>query len=453
MGLPSASPGSDDMTDAWEVIQTTITPDETLPSAGSSFTSTVVTTRSPTDSATAETTPASSFAGNGPDTQNFTRTGSVSSFDGPMPALVCDEEDESTNDMMLVTEALAEEMYAMESRSAAGRARISTHQAEREAEGTNRYAWDDESDTVEIGFRLLDHALGSVEGTGRVADVQTALLRRTGTVATLRSRMEARRNRPAATARLPFVRRPQGAQLQHPTPVFRVPGNHGGPGGPLNSHPVSDGNDYGVAVAEARDNRPAGQPGLLTVPSPLQMEPRSATLQSSAPNARQIIAPAASDRATYEAARRDHERWMAVISALRPATGDGITRHSLDLRRMLALVEAGEPVPEDIWATYGPPNATVSNATEGVAADLSRRDILRRMRAIGPPSAQTPEAERRMRVDMRHMARSRTAELERLADAGQRLVRQGTEGLDALFSDASTPRREDGTQPAMRIMD
>jgi len=150
--------------DGWEVMQTTITPDATLPSAESSFASAAA-SHSFTSNETNITEP-DPYASSEPsrrtsaDETQSVRSESISSVDAD--DLVCNDEEREA------TAAFAEDMYFHEQGDpAGGRERVMRHQEAHAREG-NRYALQGEPEWVEIGFRLINEALDNEEGRERV---------------------------------------------------------------------------------------------------------------------------------------------------------------------------------------------------------------------------------------------------------------------------------------------
>ncbi|CAK1362922.1 hypothetical protein CB0940_04930 [Cercospora beticola] len=147
--IRSPTPG-----DGWEIIRTTITPDESLPSAESSFASAAASRSFNTSSSSTQITDPES----GDENQENSGEG-------------CEdiEEDEmvSTEAEAITTEAFAEDIYFHEMRTPEGRQRIARHQRIRDRDG-NRFALATEPARVDIGFRLIEEALESEEGRTRV---------------------------------------------------------------------------------------------------------------------------------------------------------------------------------------------------------------------------------------------------------------------------------------------
>lgn len=134
--------------DGWEIMRTTITPDESLPSAESSFASTAA---SRSFNASSHGTQI---------TEPEIDDSDDSSIDIPADDM-CTEEDAAT------TEVFAEDIYLHEIRTYEGRERIAHHQYATLVEG-NRFAWAHEHPRVEVGFRLIEEALETEEGRQRV---------------------------------------------------------------------------------------------------------------------------------------------------------------------------------------------------------------------------------------------------------------------------------------------
>lgn len=156
----SPSPG-----DSWAIMRTTITPDETLPSAESSFASAAASQSFNTSSNSTNVTEPDglSFGGSRRDSENAgAQSDSASSVDPD--DLVC------TDDDMFSTEAFAQDMYYHEMRTREGRSRIAHHQRMRDQDG-NRFALESEPGLVDIGFRLIEEALETEEGRERVREI------------------------------------------------------------------------------------------------------------------------------------------------------------------------------------------------------------------------------------------------------------------------------------------
>ncbi|CAK4026918.1 Hypothetical predicted protein [Lecanosticta acicola] len=155
----SPSPG-----DGWTI---TITPDETLPSAESSFASTAASQSFNASSNSTQITEPDGLSVNSSsrrETDNGAeQSDSASSVDPD--DLVCTDED------MFSTEAFAQDMYYHEMRTSEGRSRIAAHQRLRDEEG-NRFALAAEPALVDIGFRLIEEALETDEGRERILQIR-----------------------------------------------------------------------------------------------------------------------------------------------------------------------------------------------------------------------------------------------------------------------------------------
>lgn len=137
---------------AWEMMQNTITPDESLPSAESSFTSAAA---------------SHSFNASSNNTQMTERDSRVNSGDDSDSGSSADPDDLCNDDEIFSTEQFAQEVYLNEMSTLEGRERIARHQEARRHEG-NRFALEREPPSVDIGFRLIEEALESEEGRSRV---------------------------------------------------------------------------------------------------------------------------------------------------------------------------------------------------------------------------------------------------------------------------------------------
>ena len=173
--------------DNWEIMRQTITPDATLPSADSSFTSAAAslsfTSNNSASSSAADPDmqPDSAYNASSNTSMESRRNSreaedelSISSIDPD--DLVCNDDEMST------TAAFAEHVYRQEQSTRSGRIRIALHSAELEAEqaldrngNAYQYALRNEPWTVEIGFRLIDEALDTQEGRARVHDLSATL--------------------------------------------------------------------------------------------------------------------------------------------------------------------------------------------------------------------------------------------------------------------------------------
>jgi hypothetical protein len=141
--------------DGWEVMRTTIAPDARLPSAESSFTSAAVARSFQT-----ETDASSSSANSRHTSQQGARSESVSSIDPD--DLVCTEEDRARE------AEFAASLYQQEMQSTEGLRRVNMVLDMYREEGTRRFADIDESEPVEIGFRLMHEAFESEDGRQRL---------------------------------------------------------------------------------------------------------------------------------------------------------------------------------------------------------------------------------------------------------------------------------------------
>lgn len=154
--------------DNWEIMRQTITPDATLPSADSSFTSAAASLSftSNNSASTSVTDPDYTASSNNSRRNSQEDEQSVSSVDPD--DLVCND------DEMTTTAAFAEHVFRQEQSTSEGRTRIARHSADLEID-QNRYALRNEPLTVEIGFRLIDEALDTQEGRVRVFQLSESL--------------------------------------------------------------------------------------------------------------------------------------------------------------------------------------------------------------------------------------------------------------------------------------
>ncbi|EMC97604.1 hypothetical protein BAUCODRAFT_147665 [Baudoinia panamericana UAMH 10762] len=150
--------------DGWEIMRSTITPDATLPSADSSFTSAAA-SHSFTSAADTAITEPDSTSSTDPSQRNSSdqsNDDSASSVDGD--DLICDD------DGVVGAEAIAEHVYDNEIDTTQGRERIRRHESIRLRYG-NRFALAHESGRVDIGFRLIEEALETEQGRSRLSSM------------------------------------------------------------------------------------------------------------------------------------------------------------------------------------------------------------------------------------------------------------------------------------------
>ena len=149
--------------DGWEVMRTTITPDATLPSADSSFTSAAAShSFTSNDTNITQPEPASSSDNGRRSSAEGIHSDSVSSVDPD--DLACPE------DELAAQAAFAEDVYFHERDYPEGRERIEREEEAQSLEG-NRYALGAETPWAEIGFRLIEEALMHEEGRERVFQI------------------------------------------------------------------------------------------------------------------------------------------------------------------------------------------------------------------------------------------------------------------------------------------
>ncbi|KAK1048828.1 hypothetical protein LTR74_017462 [Friedmanniomyces endolithicus] len=152
--------------DQWEIMRSTITPDATLPSADSSFTSAAASESfgSVHDTIIAQPQHASSSSDSRRDTSDDSQSDSMSSVDPD--DLACDDE----HDNIGSAEGMAEYMFEYEEETSEGRQRVAEMRRRRDREG-NRFALAHESARIDIGFRLIEDALESEDGRDRLIQV------------------------------------------------------------------------------------------------------------------------------------------------------------------------------------------------------------------------------------------------------------------------------------------
>ncbi|KAF2770067.1 hypothetical protein EJ03DRAFT_326724 [Teratosphaeria nubilosa] len=156
--------------DGWEIMRSTITPDATLPSAESSFHSAAASQSFNRDSDSMAAAPGvASTTGSSSDGRRDTTSseGVHSDSDSSVDPndLIC-EDDEPMNTAVNYAEA----MFGFEIRTISGRARIRAQERIRAREG-NRFALANESNRVDIGFRLIEEALESDAGRQRLLEI------------------------------------------------------------------------------------------------------------------------------------------------------------------------------------------------------------------------------------------------------------------------------------------
>lgn len=186
--------------DGWEVMRSTITPDASLPSADSSFTSTAA-SRSFTARGRGDAMLDAVYRSESPRMPWHGDDESSSTAD-PDESEADDEETE-------VTALFAQDVFNDELTTAMGRSRIERQRALVAQEGSS-YSLHGESEGVEIGFRLINEALDCDEGRARIL----ALIHNGGRPSniTIEDWVFGARNNPNSTAR------PNAADDELPTP-------------------------------------------------------------------------------------------------------------------------------------------------------------------------------------------------------------------------------------------
>ena len=173
--------------DGWEVMRTTITPDATLPSADSSFTSAVAANHSfastilaPQDQAASSTTtstsnPATTTTSTPSSPRASSSASSVDLAEAEADALACDSDSDSASSSTSSTHQstpnpslLARAMFALEDSAPAGRARIAAHTLARSRTG-NRFGLAHEPPLIDLGLRLIEEALADPAGRERLS--------------------------------------------------------------------------------------------------------------------------------------------------------------------------------------------------------------------------------------------------------------------------------------------
>lgn len=152
----------------WDVMNRTIAPDTTLPSADSSFTSAAASLSfgSNNSASTSITEPDYAGSSNVSRRNSQNEEDSVSSVDPD--DLVCDD------DELAATAAFAEHVFREEQSTVAGQQRILRHSRALDRD-QNRYALFNEDRSVEVGFRLIDEGLDSPEGRLRIFELTQSL--------------------------------------------------------------------------------------------------------------------------------------------------------------------------------------------------------------------------------------------------------------------------------------
>ncbi|SMY29498.1 unnamed protein product [Zymoseptoria tritici ST99CH_1A5] len=155
--------------DAWEIMRAGITPDETLPSAESSFASAAASRSFNASSNNTQTTDQTSATLNSGRRRSNAEAVDDSASSMDEDDLECLPMEDATE--LARTESLAEEMWYLEMRSPEGRERIARHEAARDSEG-NRFALASEPVRIDIGFRLIEEAIETEEGRQRVLQLR-----------------------------------------------------------------------------------------------------------------------------------------------------------------------------------------------------------------------------------------------------------------------------------------
>lgn len=154
--------------DNWEVMRETITPDTTLPSADSSFTSAAASLSFVSNNSASTSATDPDYTASSDNSRRNSQDDDVSVSSVDPDNLVCDD------DEMATTAAFAEHVYIQEQSTHEGRMRIARHAADLEVE-PYRYALRTEQHQVEIGFRLIDEGLDTQEGRIRVFSLSDSL--------------------------------------------------------------------------------------------------------------------------------------------------------------------------------------------------------------------------------------------------------------------------------------
>lgn len=332
--------------DGWEIMRTTITPDETLPSAESSFTSSAASQSfNASSNNTNITEPDASSAVNSRQNSRHhgPREDSVSSVDPD--DLVCSEEDEFSS------EAFAEDMYFHEMETPEGRARISRHQRLRQEEG-NRFAEPSQPGRIDIGLRLLEEAFESQEGLQRLASIRQLTdetVRHFSEMLSEGRRLRERRER----------------RLDADSPPSPHPERYGEAVGNAVNETRRQVHDYfrrfGADSLEPRSTSPPPQY------EPLSSHPNATTFTSRDGPVAQPVSP--------PRPRSEREVSEALLSS-----GDAQDLDSM--RRIVERLAARDDVPEEWWTSIG---LNLSRARPQNRSPVSRR----RQRSRSPRSATT----------------------------------------------------------------
>lgn len=200
--------------DGWEIMRATITPDATLPSADSSFTSAAASHSfsSNPDTNTMVPEPVSvsvSSNDSGRNTSDDSNSDSVSSVDPD--DFVCDEDNPT------LAEAFADHMYETERITPEGRERILAQERIRARDGDRSIA-SPALDRIDIGFRLIEEAQFTEEGRQRL--LRIGILYGPEDSSMFEDVMDARRNptHPYAQANYPRTRRAHITDSGPPSP-------------------------------------------------------------------------------------------------------------------------------------------------------------------------------------------------------------------------------------------
>jgi hypothetical protein len=151
--------------DAWEIMESTIEPDTTLPSADSSFATVPATSSFASGNGTTITEPERGLAVGGT-TRRSTHEDEEDGNEGEdsgSDSVSSVDVDCTDEEYMAQAEAFAREMYYHEMATPDGRARIRSML--RPSDRSSR--------TIEVGFRLIDEALNTEEGRERVTNLHS----------------------------------------------------------------------------------------------------------------------------------------------------------------------------------------------------------------------------------------------------------------------------------------
>lgn len=317
--------------DGWEVMRSTITPDATLPSADSSFTSAAASHSFTSNHDTNANEPgrlsaSQSSRGSRHSSSHDGESDSASSVDPD--DLICDD------DNARVAESFAEDMYDFEWSNRDGRDRIRAQEQDHAHTG-DRFALPNESDRVEIGFRLIEDALDTEEGRERL--LQIGVLDGPNDIGPFEDVVQMRRSRYHA---------PRGSQMHHTSHIrsLRRRQRMNGPFSPPPPPPRGDADRPVVREARAQVHNYFRRftADALRSRSPPPHEPLGSHPDVTSFTSRDPPVP-------HPVSPPSHRRYNEVVDTL--LSGDETDLGTM--RRVVERLARRDDVPDEWWTSIG----------------------------------------------------------------------------------------------------